>query len=176
MYSRPGRALKNLRERERRPRTTVAGDRVSLELAQLCRGARLAAASSSPTTQACALSRGARGAGPDIMAWTRALCSGSRALAAPLIRTVLASVTRPQRLLRSCPGPTRALSSVLAGTPGPRALLPPHCLPPQMPTALGFKTKAVLRKRCRDCYMVKRNGRWYVLCKTNPKHKQRQML
>lgn len=41
--------------------------------------------------------------------------------------------------------------------------------------SLGFKTKGVIKKRCRDCYMVKRRGRWFVLCKTNPKHKQRQM-
>ncbi|XP_023979438.1 large ribosomal subunit protein bL36m [Physeter macrocephalus] len=41
--------------------------------------------------------------------------------------------------------------------------------------ALGFKTKGVLRKRCKGCYLVKRRGRWFVYCKTNPKHKQRQM-
>ncbi|XP_049623908.1 39S ribosomal protein L36, mitochondrial [Suncus etruscus] len=46
------------------------------------------------------------------------------------------------------------------------------CLPP----AQGFKTKGVLKKRCKDCYLVKRRGRWFVYCKTNPRHKQRQML
>ncbi|KAM6156642.1 large ribosomal subunit protein bL36m isoform 1-T2 [Erethizon dorsatum] len=104
-------------------------------------------------------------------------------MAAPLIRAVLASVAHPLRHLRVCTGPPRALS-VLAGPPGVavpalaglRSPLPPRRLPPPLPPSLGFKTKAVLRKRCRDCYMVKRHGRWYVLCKTNPKHKQRQML
>uniref|UniRef100_F6R2H4 Ribosomal protein n=1 Tax=Monodelphis domestica TaxID=13616 RepID=F6R2H4_MONDO len=40
---------------------------------------------------------------------------------------------------------------------------------------LGFKTKAVLKKRCKDCYFVKRRGRWFVYCATNPRHKQRQL-
>lgn len=41
--------------------------------------------------------------------------------------------------------------------------------------ALGFKTKGVLKRRCKGCYLVKRRGRWFVHCKTNPKHKQRQL-
>uniref|UniRef100_A0A286XWY1 Ribosomal protein n=2 Tax=Cavia porcellus TaxID=10141 RepID=A0A286XWY1_CAVPO len=102
-------------------------------------------------------------------------------MAAPLIRSALAAATHPLRLL-VCAGP-RARSSALAGPHGaavpalaaPCALMTPRSLPP-LPPALGFKTKAVLQKRCRDCYMVKRNGRWYVLCKSNPKHKQRQMV
>ncbi|KFO38484.1 39S ribosomal protein L36, mitochondrial, partial [Fukomys damarensis] len=57
-----------------------------------------------------------------------------------------------------------------------RSLLLPRSLQLPLTPALGFKNKAVLRKRCRDCYMVKRKGRWYVLCKTNPRHKQRQMV
>lgn len=103
-------------------------------------------------------------------------------MAALLIRAVLAAVAHPLRHLPICAGSPRALSSVLARAPGgavpglggPRFLLLPGRLPP--PPALGFKTKAVLRRRCRDCYLVKRRGRWFVLCKTNPKHKQRQML
>ncbi|XP_043850855.1 39S ribosomal protein L36, mitochondrial [Dromiciops gliroides] len=49
-----------------------------------------------------------------------------------------------------------------------------HLLPAFQP-ALGFKTKAVLKKRCKDCYFVKRRGRWFVYCETNPRHKQRQL-
>ncbi|XP_069348611.1 large ribosomal subunit protein bL36m [Eulemur rufifrons] len=62
-----------------------------------------------------------------------------------------------------------AFSSLLAGPPlwaGPVPFLQP---------ALGFKTKGVLRKRCKDCYLVKRRGRWFIYCKTHPRHKQRQM-
>ncbi|NXP10190.1 RM36 protein, partial [Thinocorus orbignyianus] len=39
----------------------------------------------------------------------------------------------------------------------------------------GLKTKTVLRRRCKDCYIVRRRGRLYVCCKTNPRHKQRKL-
>uniref|UniRef100_A0A8C5ZS96 Ribosomal protein n=1 Tax=Marmota marmota marmota TaxID=9994 RepID=A0A8C5ZS96_MARMA len=55
-------------------------------------------------------------------------------------------------------------------------MLSARCLPrAHHAPAAGFKTKAVLKKRCKDCYLVKRRGRWFVYCKTNPRHKQRQM-
>lgn len=38
----------------------------------------------------------------------------------------------------------------------------------------GFKVVAALRRRCRDCRMVKRGKKIYVLCDANPRHKQRQ--
>ncbi|XP_004845198.1 39S ribosomal protein L36, mitochondrial [Heterocephalus glaber] len=119
------------------------------------------------------------GAGTDRSVWPGVLFLGPRAMAALLLRTVLAAVAQRSRHLRACPGTPRALFSGLAGAPGgagPRAPLLLRSLRPPPPPALGFKSKAVLRKRCRDCYLVKRNGRWYVLCKTNPKHKQRQMV
>ncbi|MBE0573666.1 50S ribosomal protein L36 [Candidatus Dojkabacteria bacterium] len=49
-----------------------------------------------------------------------------------------------------------------------------------------MKVKASVQKRCRYCYIVKRNKRkvtngkveirptYYVYCKANPRHKQRQ--
>lgn len=49
-----------------------------------------------------------------------------------------------------------------------------------------MKTKSSLKKRCRDCYIVKRVKKvqkrgtvkfkptYYVYCKSNPKHKQKQ--
>nr|XP_008986259.2 39S ribosomal protein L36, mitochondrial-like [Callithrix jacchus] len=57
---------------------------------------------------------------------------------------------------------------------GVRSFLSPSLLPHMLP-ALGFKTKGVLKKRCKDCYRVKRRGRWYIYCKTHQRHKQRQM-
>ncbi|KAK9872059.1 hypothetical protein WA026_015306 [Henosepilachna vigintioctopunctata] len=39
----------------------------------------------------------------------------------------------------------------------------------------GFKVKATVRRRCKDCYIVKRQERWYNLCKTHPRHKQMSM-
>ncbi|CDO57661.1 similar to Saccharomyces cerevisiae YPL183W-A RTC6 Protein involved in translation [Geotrichum candidum] len=38
----------------------------------------------------------------------------------------------------------------------------------------GMKVKSSVKKFCKACYIVRRKGRVYVYCKTNPKHKQRQ--
>ncbi|KAJ8334509.1 hypothetical protein SKAU_G00401480 [Synaphobranchus kaupii] len=38
----------------------------------------------------------------------------------------------------------------------------------------GMKTKSALKRRCKDCYFVRRRGRLFVFCKTHPRHKQRQ--
>ncbi|KAG8442570.1 hypothetical protein GDO86_011384 [Hymenochirus boettgeri] len=38
----------------------------------------------------------------------------------------------------------------------------------------GMKTKSALKKRCKDCFFVRRRGRLYIYCKSNGKHKQRQ--
>ncbi|XP_070268071.1 large ribosomal subunit protein bL36m [Myotis yumanensis] len=70
----------------------------------------------------------------------------------------------------------RALSTLLLGPLRAAVASPLSCQPlPFLQPTLGFKTKAVLKKRCRDCYRVKRRGRWYIYCKTHPRHKQRQM-
>uniref|UniRef100_A0A3Q3FZS4 Ribosomal protein n=1 Tax=Labrus bergylta TaxID=56723 RepID=A0A3Q3FZS4_9LABR len=48
---------------------------------------------------------------------------------------------------------------------------------PQLPwvqPAAGMKTKSALKRRCKDCFFVRRRGRLFVFCKTNPRHKQRQ--
>ena len=36
-----------------------------------------------------------------------------------------------------------------------------------------MKVLSSVKKRCKDCKIVKRKGKIYVVC-TNPKHKQRQ--
>jgi large subunit ribosomal protein L36 len=36
-----------------------------------------------------------------------------------------------------------------------------------------MKVSASVKKRCKDCKIVRRKGRIYVIC-VNPKHKQRQ--
>ncbi|XP_009976648.1 PREDICTED: 39S ribosomal protein L36, mitochondrial, partial [Tauraco erythrolophus] len=48
---------------------------------------------------------------------------------------------------------------------------PPALLPPLL---AGLKTKTSLKRRCKDCFIVRRRGRLYVCCKTNPRHKQRK--
>jgi large subunit ribosomal protein L36 len=37
-----------------------------------------------------------------------------------------------------------------------------------------MKVRSSVKKICRDCKIVRRKGRIYVICKKNPKHKQRQ--
>lgn len=57
----------------------------------------------------------------------------------------------------------------------PRPLLAAAALPPFPAPSAGMKVKVVLRRRCKDCFIVRRRGRLYVCCKTNPRHKQRQL-
>lgn len=40
----------------------------------------------------------------------------------------------------------------------------------------GFKDKAVLTLRCKDCYYKKIDTRWWVLCEKHPRHKQRELV
>ncbi|NXT43402.1 RM36 protein, partial [Pelecanoides urinatrix] len=63
------------------------------------------------------------------------------------------------------------------GAAAPRALLavPPPPGLPAPPLLAGLKTKTSLKKRCKDCFIVRRRGRLYVCCKTNPRHKQRKL-
>ncbi|GAB1298357.1 39S ribosomal protein L36, mitochondrial [Apodemus speciosus] len=101
-------------------------------------------------------------------------------MAALLVRSMVASVVDPFLHLSRLAVKPRAFSfllgTFLSAKPSAevRSLLCGRPLLSLQPS-LGFKTKGVIKKRCRDCYMVKRRGRWFVLCKTNPKHKQRQM-
>jgi len=37
-----------------------------------------------------------------------------------------------------------------------------------------MKVRASVRKICKDCKIIKRNGVIRVICSANPKHKQRQ--
>lgn len=37
-----------------------------------------------------------------------------------------------------------------------------------------YKIRTAVKKFCADCYIARRKGRVYVLCKSNPKHKQKQ--
>lgn len=51
----------------------------------------------------------------------------------------------------------------------------PSFLQPVLPiynSVCGLKAKGRLERRCKDCYFVCRQERWYVMCKTHPRHKQ----
>ena len=40
----------------------------------------------------------------------------------------------------------------------------------------GFKVKNSIKRMCEHCYITrKKNKKWYVYCKANPRHKQRQL-
>ncbi|XP_008298872.1 large ribosomal subunit protein bL36m [Stegastes partitus] len=56
---------------------------------------------------------------------------------------------------------------------GPSLLGQCQHLPCTQPSA-GMKTKTALKRRCKDCFFVRRRGHLFVFCKTNPRHKQRQ--
>ncbi|XP_026156003.1 large ribosomal subunit protein bL36m [Mastacembelus armatus] len=45
---------------------------------------------------------------------------------------------------------------------------------PCIQSSAGMKTKTSLKRRCKDCFFVRRRGHLFVFCKTNPRHKQRQ--
>lgn len=40
----------------------------------------------------------------------------------------------------------------------------------------GFKVKGLVRRRCKDCYFVRRQERLYVICKTHRRHKQMSVV
>ena len=37
-----------------------------------------------------------------------------------------------------------------------------------------MKVRSSVKKICKNCKVVRREGRVFVICKKNPKHKQRQ--
>nr|AAX62411.1 putative mitochondrial ribosomal protein L36 [Lysiphlebus testaceipes] len=38
----------------------------------------------------------------------------------------------------------------------------------------GMKVVGKLQRRCKDCYFFATKGRWFIRCKTHPRHKQAQ--
>ncbi|NXD81767.1 RM36 protein, partial [Halcyon senegalensis] len=102
----------------------------------------------------------------------------ARAAAGPLRslgRSPLCSLA-PWRGAAAPSAPVSRAPLLWCGGAAPRALLgvppPPGLLPPPL---AGLKTKTTLKRRCKDCFIVRRRGRLYVCCKTNPRHKQRKL-
>uniref|UniRef100_A0A8C3GPF2 Ribosomal protein n=1 Tax=Cairina moschata TaxID=8855 RepID=A0A8C3GPF2_CAIMO len=68
-----------------------------------------------------------------------------------------------------------AASALWKRAAAPPALPAGPALPGLLRLAAGLKTKTTLRRRCKDCFVVRRRGRLYVCCKSNPRHKQRKL-
>ncbi|KAK9526176.1 hypothetical protein VZT92_015869 [Zoarces viviparus] len=95
--------------------------------------------------------------------------------AASAYRCLCTLTTAPRTLLLSPArvGSIQPPSSGSSARRGPSLLGQCQHLPCIQPSA-GMKTKSALKRRCKDCFIVRRRGRLFVFCKTNPRHKQRQ--
>lgn len=75
--------------------------------------------------------------------------------------------------LSTVPKSSARISHIQPAACGPSLLGQCQHLPCIQPTN-GMKTKSALKRRCKDCFFVRRRGRLFVFCKTHPRHKQRQ--
>uniref|UniRef100_A0A3P8RTU3 Ribosomal protein n=1 Tax=Amphiprion percula TaxID=161767 RepID=A0A3P8RTU3_AMPPE len=89
--------------------------------------------------------------------------------AAGAYRCLCMLTAAPRTLLLS----SARVSSVQLPSSGSSLLGQCRQLPCIQPSA-GMKTKSALKRRCKDCFFVRRRGHLFVFCKTNPRHKQRQ--
>ncbi|XP_060134228.1 large ribosomal subunit protein bL36m [Zootoca vivipara] len=110
-------------------------------------------------------------------------------MASLLLRNVMAASVTSARFL-SCSTASRLFSSWLVGrskTASPLQTLPAtkpchvdllpfltSCPPLSLQPVAGMKCKVVIKRRCKDCFIVRRRGHLYVYCKTHPRHKQRK--
>ncbi|XP_067413520.1 large ribosomal subunit protein bL36m [Emydura macquarii macquarii] len=113
-----------------------------------------------------------------------------RIMAALLLKTLLAAAATPLCYLRRGPAPRLLFSSLSRFghlqtiAPAPALAAKSRCLAgqpllasrqlPVTQAVMGMKTKGIVRRRCKDCFFVRRRGRLFVYCKTHPRHKQRQ--
>ncbi|KAJ1203828.1 hypothetical protein NDU88_007609 [Pleurodeles waltl] len=115
---------------------------------------------------------------------------GAKTMASVLLKKAVVAFMSPMSLLRrgAAVPPSFALFSFhhLSAIPVKanqsmatclRLPLPSHqflassLLPVVYPTA-GMKVKSAIKKRCKDCFIVRRGGQLHVICKTHPRHKQ----
>ncbi|XP_054462251.1 39S ribosomal protein L36, mitochondrial [Anoplopoma fimbria] len=80
-------------------------------------------------------------------------------------RTLLLSPTRVSSIQPPSSGSSAQRGTSLLGQCQHLACIQPSA---------GMKTKSALKRRCKDCFIVRRRGHLFVFCKTNPRHKQRQ--
>ncbi|KAG0414458.1 hypothetical protein HPB47_008402 [Ixodes persulcatus] len=95
---------------------------------------------------------------------------------ASFLRTVCASVLRSTQLVRPSELQQVRSFSILSKINVCNVLASASPSAPIQIPVRTFKDMDVLTKRCKDCYFKKDDDRWYVLCKTHGRHKQRQRL
>ncbi|CAH1981652.1 unnamed protein product [Acanthoscelides obtectus] len=89
------------------------------------------------------------------------------------------AITIAARRLPSATGHLVATSFHILSKPSIISALQPGFLTPALQTVVpscGMKVRGRLRRRCKDCYFVMREGRLYVMCKTHGRHKQMSMV
>nr|XP_047902013.1 39S ribosomal protein L36, mitochondrial [Anser cygnoides] len=101
----------------------------------------------------------------------------ARAAAGPLRSLCRSPFSSLAPRWRAAGGPPSAAgaSPLWKGAAASPALPAGPPLPGLLQLFAGLKTKTTLRRRCKDCFIVRRRGRLYVCCKTNPRHKQRKL-
>ncbi|NWS70088.1 RM36 protein, partial [Crotophaga sulcirostris] len=104
----------------------------------------------------------------------------ARAAAGPLRslgRSPFSALALWQPVKTALPVPKSQAPLLWCGAATPRGLLAVPPLPGllSLPLLAGMKSKVSLKRRCKDCFIVRRRGRLYVYCKTNPRHKQRKL-
>ncbi|KAM9200853.1 large ribosomal subunit protein bL36m [Mergus octosetaceus] len=105
------------------------------------------------------------------------LLARAAAAAVPLGRLCRSPFSSLAPRWRAAGGPPWAAgaSALWKGAAAPPALPAGPALPGLLRLVAGLKTKTTLRRRCKDCFVVRRRGRLYVCCKSNPRHKQRKL-
>uniref|UniRef100_G1K8R7 Ribosomal protein n=1 Tax=Anolis carolinensis TaxID=28377 RepID=G1K8R7_ANOCA len=109
-------------------------------------------------------------------------------MAALLLRNAMTSAVKSVRFLNGHPsscffsswllGRSKLVSPLLCAIKPQSMDLTPvftGCPALNFQPVAGMKTKGVLKRRCKDCFFVRRRGRMYVYCKTHPRHKQRKL-
>lgn len=102
------------------------------------------------------------------------LCLTVPSSAAFVHRSVFTLTAGPRTFLPSSAGVGSIRLPPGISAPGGSSLLGQCQHVPCIQPSAGMKTKSALKKRCKDCFFVRRRGRLFVFCKTNPRHKQRQ--
>ncbi|KAM3514001.1 hypothetical protein MY11210_002318 [Beauveria gryllotalpidicola] len=100
---------------------------------------------------------------------------------ASIFRTLTLSTSAlTSRVFFAAPSSLLGAGRAAAGVLSPFSRLLPAAAPQQQQQVRGMKVHSSVKKRCEHCKVVRRkagkrhNGYLYIICKANPRHKQRQ--